>query len=258
MDAAVDIRKPADWEQPLARVGLVAKGVVYGIVGVLALKLALGDGGAATSNQGALQHLAGTTFGSILLVLLAIGLAAYAAWRAVQAVRGDEWPDRVVNAARFVVYAGLTYTAVRILTGSEPKQSQNGEAHRATAAVLSWPAGPELVGLAGAVLIGVGLYQLHAGVSRRFEKKWRRRTTTGTITGVAGHVARFVVFGLMGVFAIRAAVDYEPKDAIGLDGALQKVAHASYGPYLLGVTAASLVAYGVFCLFDARYRDVTR
>jgi hypothetical protein len=258
MEAVADLRKPADWEQPLARVGLVAKGVVYGIIGVLALKLALGDGGAATSNQGALQHLAGTTFGMLLLVLLAIGLAAYAAWRAVQASRRDKWSERIVNAARFVIYAGLTYTAVRILTGSSRQQSQNGKAHKATAAVLSWPGGTELVGLAGAVLIGVGLYQLHAAVSRDFEKKWRRQSTAGTITGVVGHVARFVVFGLMGVFAIKAAVDYSPKDAIGLDGALQKLAHASYGPYMLGLTAASLVAYGVFCLFDARYRDVTR
>ena len=74
---------------------------------------------------------------------------------------------------------------------------------------------------------------------------------------MVGHVARFVVFGLIGVFVTKAAIDYNPKDAIGLDGALQKLAHASYGPYLLGLTAAGLIAYGIYCLVDARLRDVS-
>ena len=72
-----------------------------------------------------------------------------------------------------------------------------------------------------------------------------------------GHLARAVVFSLIGIFVVKAALDYNPRDAIGIDGALQKLAHASYGPYLLGVTAAGLVCYGVFCLVDARYRDVS-
>ena len=258
MDVTADVKRPADWEQPLARAGLAAKGCVYAIIGVLALELALGQGGAATSNQGAMQHLAGSGAGSVLLVLLAIGLAAYAAWRLLQAWQGDEWAKRLGYAARGVVYAGITYSAVRILLGSGRQQSQNGKAHKATAVVLSWPAGTWLVGLAGVVLIGIGLWQLYSGVSRRFEEKWRGRNRAARIAGVVGHVARFVVFALMGAFAIKAAAQYNPKDAIGLDGALQKLAGSSYGPLLLGVTAAGLIAYAVFCLFDARYRDVTR
>jgi hypothetical protein len=66
-----------------------------------------------------------------------------------------------------------------------------------------------------------------------------------------------VVFALIGVFVTKAAIDYDPKDAIGLDGALQKLAHQSYGPWLLGLTAAGLVCYGIYCLVDARYRDVS-
>ena len=79
----------------------------------------------------------------------------------------------------------------------------------------------------------------------------------GSRAGLLGHVARFVVFGLIGVFVTKAAIDYQPKDAIGLDGALQKLVHASYGPWLLGLTAAGLVAYGIYCLVDARLRDVS-
>jgi hypothetical protein len=258
MDVAADIRRPADWEQPLARAGLVAKGCVYAIVGVLAFELAVGAGGAATSNQGALQHLAGSGAGTVLLVLLAIGLAAYALWRFIQAWHADEWAKRLGYAARGVVYAGITYSAVRILAGSHHQQSQNGKAHKATAVVLSWPGGPVLVGIAGGVLIGVGLWQLYSGISTRFEDKWRGSHDVGRIVGIVGHVARFVVFALMGAFAIKAAAQYDPQAAIGLDGALQKLARSSYGPFLLGITAAGLIAYGVFCLFDARYRDVTR
>jgi hypothetical protein len=256
--AATDLERPADWEQPLARAGLIAKGSVYGLIGLLALELALGQGGAATSNQGALQHLAGSGIGTVLVVLLAIGLAAYAVWRFIQAWHADEWAKRLAYAARGVVYSGITYSAVRILTGSRHQQSQNGKAHKATAVVLAWPGGTVLVGIAGGVLIGVGLWQLYSGISCRFEDKWRGQNRAGVVAGVVGHVARFVVFALMGVFAIKAAVQYDPKDAIGLDGALQKLAGTSYGPFLLGVTAAGLLAYGVFCLFDARYRDVTR
>jgi hypothetical protein len=82
-------------------------------------------------------------------------------------------------------------------------------------------------------------------------RKWGGRA------GVVGHVARAIVFGLIGIFVIRAALEYDPKEAIGLDGALRKLAQAEYGPWLLGVTAAGLVAYGVYCLVDARYRDVS-
>jgi hypothetical protein len=246
--------RPTDLREPFARIGLVAKGISYGIVGLLALKLALGDGGAATSNQGAMQHLAGTAFGTFLLVVLAIGLAAYAVWRLIQAWQGTE---RSANAARVLIYGGLTYTAVKILTGST-EQSQNKSAHKTTAAVLSWPGGTWLVGIVGAILICVGLYQLYMGISRKFEEKWRGQSDVGNVVGVIGHVARFIVLALVGVFAIKAAVDYNPQQSVGLDGALQKLAHASYGSYLLGLTAAGLIAYALFCFFDARYRDPSR
>jgi hypothetical protein len=83
------------------------------------------------------------------------------------------------------------------------------------------------------------------------EQKWGGRA------GLAGHLARAVVFTLIGIFVIKAALDYDPNEAIGLDGALQKLAHATYGPYLLGLTAAGLLCYAFYCLVDARYRDVS-
>jgi hypothetical protein len=257
------LEQGSGWYAALARTGLVAKGLSFGLVGALAIKLAAGDGGKATSRQGALQDLAHTSFGKIVLVLLTCGFAAYALWRFAEAYIEDSWGKRAGCVGRGLIYAGLTYSTVKILAGSGGGQSQDAKAHHSTAVVLKWPGGTWLVGLAGVALIGAALWNLYRGLTRKFEDKWRMNKLTpavrrwGSRAGVLGHVARFVVFGLIGVFVIKAAVDYSPKDAIGLDGALQKLAHASYGPWLLGLTAAGLVAYGVYCLVDARLRDVT-
>lgn len=260
------------WYAVLARAGLVAKGISFGLVGALAVKLAVGDGGKATSRQGALADLAHTSFGKIVLVLLACGFAAYALWRFIEAYAerpsGDDgaakvWGKRAGYAGRGLIYAGLTYSTIRILIGSGGNQSQDAKAHHSTAVVLQWPGGTWIVGVAGVALIGAALWNVYRGISRTFEDKWRVHKLSpgvrrwGARAGVVGHAARGVVFGLIGIFAVKAAVDYNPKDAIGLDGALQKLAHASYGPWLLGLTAAGLVAYGVFCLVDARLRDVS-
>jgi hypothetical protein len=261
------------WYAVLARTGLVAKGVSFGIVGVLAFKLALGDGGKATSRQGAMQTLAQNTFGKIMLVALGLGFAAYAIWRFVQAFaerdeEGDEkgeakkWGKRAGYIGRGLIYASLTFSTIKILAGSG-QQSQSQKAHHTAGTVLSWPGGRWIVGLVGLAIIGAALWNLYRGVARTFEDKWRIGTMSeterkwGSRAGVAGHIARFVVFGLIGVFVTKAAVDYNPNDAIGLDGALQKLSQTSYGQYLLGLTAFGLVAYGIYCLVDARYRDVS-
>lgn len=265
--------RDAGWYRFVARAGLVAKGISYGIVGALAVDVAVGHGGKATSRQGALQTLAQNTFGKVLLILLAIGFACYAAWRFVQAVaeredddsdkgKAKKWGKRAGYVGRGLIYAGLTYSTIEILLGSANNQSQNQKAQHTTAVVLDWPAGRWLVGIAGVAIVGAGLWNLYRGIARTFEDRWRvgsmseTERTWGGRAGVAGHVARFVVFGLIGVFAAKAAIEYDPQSAIGLDGALQKLSQASYGPYLLGLTALGLVCYGVYCLVDARYRDV--
>jgi hypothetical protein len=259
------------WYAVLARVGLVAKGISFLLVGGLAAKLALGHGGKATSRNGALESLAQHTFGRVALAVLAAGFAAYALWRFVQAwaerCTGDDneattWGKRAGYVGRGLIYASLTFSSLRLVMGAD-EEAQNTKAHKSAAMVLGWPAGRWLVGAAGVAIAGVGAYNLYRGLTRKFEDKWRVGRLSpgvrkwGGRAGVLGHVARFVVFGLIGVFVVKAAVDYKPKDAIGLDGALQKLAHASYGPVLLGLTAAGLVAYGIYCLVDARLRDVS-
>jgi hypothetical protein len=260
------------WYEVLARTGLVAKGVSYGLVGVLAIGVAVHTGGKATSREGALESLAHESWGIVVLALLAAGFAAYAAWRLVQAFaeRGDRddgaaktWGKRAGYAGRAIVYGALTWSTLLLLLGNgDNGRSQTEEARQHTNWALSWPAGRYLVALAGAVFVGVGLWNGYRAFTQNFEEKWRGGMSAtarrwGRRAGVAGHLARGVVFGLIGAFVAKAALEYDPKEAIGLDGALRKLAQAEYGPWLLGVTAAGLVAYGVYCLVDARYRDVS-
>jgi len=266
-------RNGEGWYAALARAGIVTKGISFGIVGILAIEVAAGSGGETTSREGALKTLAGEPFGKLLLILLAIGFAGYAAWRFIQALAVDEdgddgkdaaktWAKRAGYAGRGLVYAALTFSTVKIVAGAGEQKSQSDKAHETAGTVLSWPAGTWLVGAAGAIVIGVGLWNAYRGVTRKFEEKWTDGASEtarawGARAGVAGHLARGLVFALIGIFAIKAAVTYDPKDAIGLDGALRKLAQQSYGPWLLALTAAGLVSYALYCLVDARLRDVS-
>jgi hypothetical protein len=250
----------------LARAGFVARAAVYLVIGILAIKLAVGNGGANPSQQGALKAVAAQPFGQVLLILIAIGLAGYALWRLVRALLGhgpegtDRGLDRVAALASGVVYSVLCALAVEILLGSG--RSGSGSAESATAGVLGWPAGTWLVGIAGAVLVGVGLYQGYRAVTKKFLADEKTQDMSPAVRrgiewlGTVGYLARMVVFGLVGVFLIRAAVDYNPDKAVGLDGALAKVDHASYGPFLLGIVAAGLIAFSVYSLADSRYRRI--
>jgi hypothetical protein len=249
----------------LSRAGFVARGLIYGIVGILAIKLALGAGGKTTNQQGALETIARQPFGKVLLILVAIGLAGYALWRLLRALLGhgpedsDSTFERVAAFASGIVYAGLCAIAVEILLGSG---GSSGNANKTTAGVFGWPAGTWLVGIAGAVLVGVGLYQGYRGLSKDFLKDSKTEQMSPQVRrwiewiGTFGHLARMVVFCLVGAFLINAAIDYNPNKAVGLDGALAKIADASYGPFLLGIVAAGLIAFGVYSLTDARYRRI--
>jgi hypothetical protein len=240
--------------------------VIYGLIGILAIKVAIGAGGKTTNQQGALKTIAAQPFGEVLLVLVAIGLAGYALWRLLHALLGhgpeqtDSRFDRVAALGSGIVYAVLCAVAVEILVGAG--SSSSGNADKETAGVFGWPAGTWIVAIAGAVLVGVGLYQGYRGVTREFLKESKtEQMSPGMRTwiewiGSFGHVARMVVFGMVGVFLIRAAADYDPKKAVGLDGALAKLAHNSYGPFLLGVVALGLIAFAVYSLSDARYRRI--
>jgi hypothetical protein len=248
----------------LSRGGFVARGFVYAIVGVLAFKLALGAGGKLVDQQGAFHTVAHQPFGSVLLTLLAIGLAAYALWRLVRAAIGhgpegaDRGADRLVALASGLVYAGLCVLAVQVLMGSSGSTSPS----KATGGVLGWPAGTWIVGIAGLVFIGIALFQAYRGMTKDFLEDAKTehmgpttRMWIGWI-GLVGYLARAVVFGLVGVFLLKAAVEFDPKAAVGLDGALAKLLDQPYGSVLLAVVAVGLIAFAIYSWSDARYRRI--
>lgn len=249
----------------LARAGLVARGVVYAIIGILALEVALDAGGRATDQRGALATIAHRPFGTALLVIVAIGLAGYSLWRLSRALLGhgqeqrDSGADRVAALASGIAYGILGVTAIGIIAGSG---GGGGGTKSTTSGVLGWTGGPWLVGAAGVVLIGVAGYQAYKGLGRKFLDDAKTGEMSAgvrrgyTALGVFGHVARAVVFALIGYGLIHAAVDYDSKKAIGLDGALRQLGRASYGPWLLGLVAAGLIGFAAYSIADARYRKV--
>jgi hypothetical protein len=250
----------------LSRAGFVARALVYAIVGILALKLALGHGGKLTNQQGALQTVAHQPFGKLLLTLVAVGLGGYSLWRLVRAAIGhgpessDSRFDRIAALASGIIYGAMCVLAIEILLGSGGGSA--GNAKKTAAGVFGWPLGTWIVGIAGAVIVVVGLYQGYRGITKKFlddskveEMGPRMKEWIGRL-GLIGHLARMVVFGLIGIFLIKAAVDYNSRAAIGLDGALAKIVQRSYGPFLLGIVAAGLIAFALYSLSEARYRKI--
>jgi hypothetical protein len=249
-----------------ARAGLAARGTVYLIIGFLAIKLAFGDGGKTTDQQGALATIAKQPLGTVLLLLLAVGLAGYASWRLARAAIGqgregdDDLKSRIDGLISGVAYFGLCFTAIKIVAGAGGGGGNNPD--KTTGGVLGWPGGPWIVGIVGVIIIAVGLEQGYKGITRKFMEK----ADTGRMSepvekayaafGVFGHLARMVVFAMIGWFVLKAAIDFDPDKAVALDGALSKLANAPHGPLLLGIVAVGLLGFAGYSIVEARYRRI--
>lgn len=262
------------------RTALAVQGVLYLVVGVLALRVATGDRSEQASQSGAIETVARQPFGQVLLVVLAVGLAAHMIWRLALAIRGEPGNEddagsmvkRAANVGRALIYAGFTILAVRILLesggggGSSGSSGTSGgggggnQEEKATATAFDWPAGRWLVGAVGLAVIGAGAWNLYKAVTRKFLDNLRlsgRSETVEravTVFGVAGYVARGVAFGLIGWFVVQAAVTYEANRSGGLDQALKELVDTSHGPLLLGLLAVGLFLFGAFRILDGQFR----
>ena len=252
----------------LVRAGFVARGVTYGVIGALALAIALGAGtmGTAPNQQGALALIARNPVGRAALVLICVGLIAYALWKITQAVfgrgpegGGDPRPfDRLGNLAGGVIYVGFFAVALRVLTGSSGNASTQQK--HAAAGILGWPGGQVIVGCAGGGLIAVSLYQLYDGLRGEFAEEIKTQRMGAKerrlfmLMGRVGLTARALVFALVGYFLVRTAVDFKPNDAVGLDGALGRLHHEPLGPWVLGFVAAGLMTFALYSFVEAGYR----
>ncbi|MFD7136293.1 DUF1206 domain-containing protein [Streptomyces sp. NPDC059894] len=253
-----------------AKAGLTARGVIYLLVGALALQIAFGhEERQQADRQGALAELSGKPFGSVLLWALGAGLVGMALWRLSELVFGSVGPEgrkakkRLLALVRCVFYSFVAYSVLAFAAGSGSGGGSSDEQSRdVTARVLEWPAGQWLVGAAAVGVVVAGLWIGGRAVMRAYRDKMRMgQMSPGVrrlvdITGVAGGAARGLVFAAAGFFAVRAAIDYEPDEAKGLDDTLRSFADTPAGPGLLVCVAAGLVLFGLFSFAMARWRKV--
>lgn len=256
------------WVERLARFGYAAKGIVYAIIGVLAVQAAVSSRGKTTDTTGALGTVAAQPFGKFLLFFLTIGLLGYVLWSFVQAIKDPEHKgDDAKGIARRLGYAGtglaygsLAFSALQLIIGNS---SSGGDSRKDwTARLLQQPFGQWLVGLIGALVIGFGFYKLYEAYKAKFRKHLKLQEMSQTEqtwairVGRFGEAARGIVFTMIGFFLIEAARQFDPEEVRGLDGALQALARQPYGPWLLGIVALGLVAYGIHMAVQAKYRRI--
>ncbi|MBV9173925.1 MAG: DUF1206 domain-containing protein [Chloroflexi bacterium] len=259
-------QREQQWLIPLGRAGFAANGVVYLLVGVLAAQAALGVGGDTTDTGGVLGHIVEAPFGRVLLGITAVGLVGYALWRFLQAVldtehKGSE-PKGLAARIGFGVaaasYAALSMSAIGMALGTRGQPDQEQATQDRTAWLMSHPLGPWLVVAAGAIVVGVGVAQFVIAYRASFaDKLVAVRETQQRLVGVSGRIgytARGFVFLVIGLFLVLAGIQTSPDQARGLGGVLAVLAAEPLGPWLLGVVALGLAAYGVFMLLAARYR----
>ncbi|WP_324273676.1 DUF1206 domain-containing protein [Blastococcus brunescens] len=275
--AAGSARQAGDSDalEHLARVGLIAYGVVHLLVAWLAVQLAWfgGSGGESADQSGAMQTLAESPVGKPLLWVVAAGLIALAAWQAAEVLRwrhGWSASGKTRTTAltrtgkaivKAVIYAAFAVLAIRFATGGGQSSSQSEQ--QTTAGVFGWPGGRWLVGIAGLVVIGVGAYHVYKGVTKRFLKEIDTTDCSHsavrlvTRLGQVGFPGKGIALAAVGGLFAYAAITFDPSKAQGLDGALHTILDLPFGQILLTLVAIGIAAFGAFCLVRARYPERT-
>ena len=257
----------SSWVGWLGRAGFAAQGTCFVVIAALALELAFGSShGHLTDPRGAFVILAQDGWTRVLMVFLAIGFGCYSLWRLAQAIfdRGGMGNDlgglgrRAIQLGQAILYGLLTVAAVRVLAGS-----RSGHSTKHTAAgILGWPGGAWIVGAIGAGFAVVAVVNVYWGLSGRFMESLDQRELTPATerllraVGTLGFIALGFVLGVIAWFMVKAAVDYNAGKVVSLGGAMAHLAAVTYGQWVLGLTAAGLLAYGLFGLLQARYHRV--
>lgn len=251
----------------VARVGILSRAVNYLVLAVLVTAVLLGRGGTEVDRRGAIESVSQGVAGHVLLVLLCAGFAAYIAWQLLRAItrRGDE--SGLANAGRrllavgtAVVYTGFLVTAVRVLLGSSTSSPQSDQ-DSWTARLLAAGGGRLVVGAVGIAFIVAGLVLFGYAASRKFETPLDTSAMgpamrrLATVLGVVGQSARGLVFGIVGGFVLSAAVAEDASRSKGLDASLRTLAAQRFGAIMLSVVALGFLAFGLYSLLDARYRE---
>lgn len=269
---AIPEREGRLWLRRLARVGYAGKGVVYGLVGVVALQAALSGGGRAVGTRGALTIIEGGPVRDAVLLVMTAGLLGFAAWRVLAGILDTEEVGTglrgVAKRAQYIAsglaYGGIAFYAARLLLLGGVNQSASSEqqADTWTSRFLSLPLGQVLVGGAGAAAIAAGIAICYAAIRAKFQEKldlsgerpWVR--SAALRTGQAGIAARGLVVVLVGVYLGKAALEFDPQEARGLEGSLESLSAGRAGSWPLAAVSAGFIAYGLYSVIQARYRRI--
>jgi len=271
------LRKPsssdtAKWIEILARFGYAAKGIVYAIVGVLAIQVAFNWGGRLTGSTGAFETIANQPFGKVMLFLVAVGLLGYVLWRFISAIFDPEHNEegaknilrRLSYAVSGLVYGGLALAAFKIVFSSGSSSGSSGDSsNQQTATLLSQPFGRWLVGLVAACTVAYGFYCIYRGVKVKFRKKLKLAEMSPTEQTWAVRIGRFglickgIVSTIVGYFFAQAARSADASEAKSTAGALQTIQQQPYGAVLMGIVAFGMLAYGIHLMVQARYRRIS-
>ena len=249
----------------LARAGLTARGVIYLLIGWVAVLVAIGHSSQEADQQGALQLLAGQPYGLVSLWLLGIGFAAYALWRLSEAAFGvtgekDGAGPRLISLARTVVYAGFAYLTFTVISGSQRSQSRRQQ--DVTATVMRHTEGRWLVGIVGLIVVVIGLVLVFQGARRKFMKYLQtsrmspRTRRVAEVLGMIGTIARGLIFALAGTLVIDAAITHKASESGGIDKALLSLRNQPLGEFLLILAGLGLAVFGIYGLCEARWRKV--
>jgi hypothetical protein len=253
--------------EAVTRAGLVGYGILHLAVAWLALQIATGKHAQEGDQSGAFRVLAAQPLGRFLVWAIAVGLVAMAIWQLLEAFAGHmdvqgkrRIVERVVSAFRTIAYAGLAWTAYRVVSGVPTSNARQQQ--KATAGVLGQPGGPFLIGLAGVVVVAVGLVVAWYGLTKQFERNLRiaqmraRTRQVAVRTGQVGYAVKGAAYAIVGVLLVVAATTFSSHKSTGLDGALRTLAAQPFGVILLLVVALGFALFGVYCFFQSRYRKV--
>lgn len=244
----------SSWIERFARLGYVAKGIVYILVGFLALRARSADRGIA------IELINSKPFGKLALIIIAVGLVGYASWRVISGINDGElhghdakgFAVRAGSVARGFFYGWFAYEIVRLLTHHGGRSGSDQTSRHWTARVMNHPFGRWAVAAAGLGILGYGGYQIYRAVSRKVRDHLDPKISDALIAVARfGIAARALIFGVIGVSLLRAAILYNANAARGTSGALRQ-----FSGSLLTIVALGLMAYGVYAFINARYRRI--
>jgi len=252
-----------DW---LARAGLTARGIIYALIGILAIEIAFGNSGHRADQSGAVRVVASTPVGTLLLWLLVGGFIGMALWRLSEALYGAPGPDgrkagaRLIAGFKAVLYGFIAFGIMKYALGLGAPKSSDQQTVDLTSTAMREPGGRIIVGIVGVALIGAGAFLAWRAFVRKFVEEIKTAEMNGptrhavVALGWVGGIARGIVFGAAGLFLLIAAITARAHQAKGIDATLRAFSKTPAGPWLLVVVALGLVIFGLYSLAEARWR----